>query len=423
MKQKTMAVLAVALALAFGLTVSEVFFRLALPPVPGDEGSSYEYLKAIQRNPGAPRLFPAEYSAIFDIRGLYEGGSKVEFHTGPNRFIAPEPARKARYKVLFLGASVTEGIFLPDDARWPGRLNDRDEIATYNASMSEAGMLVQYVTAKYLSERGDRFDLVVLVTNHNDSTWSRRFADINSRYSFDKFSSGLTKIYEKDFQAERKPGRFTLRTLAWAKHLLRVSRLSATTSLNAPTGAPQSGGAPQAPSSVVEGLLKLQGGQQNLPRAKLAACDDADSFHNLTDLAFEDWKANLPVFRSEMKRLLGAELLVVSEPSTYGAPSSSFYFADMRAPMTCMTSEGRRAIEAADMLEIMRQRAHAYLEAARMAGAMTFDLAGVLEPLANGQQGGSYFFDSIHPTPKGAEKFADYLRPALREALASIKKD
>jgi hypothetical protein len=423
MKQKVMAVLAVSLSLVLGLTVAEVIFRLALPPVPGDDGSNLEYLRAVQRNPGAPRLFPAGYSVAFDIRGLYEGAGKVEFHVGPNQFIAPEPARKARYKVLFLGGSVTEGMFLPDDARWPGRLDDGDEIATYNASMSEAGMLSQYITAKYLAERGDRFDLVVLATNHNDSTWSRRFVDVNSRYSFDKFSSGLTTIYEKDYLTERKPHRFSLRTLAWAKHLLRVARMSAATSAKPAADARQSGGAPEAPSMAVKGLLQLQGGQQNLPKAPLDACNGPDSPRKLNNLAFEDWKANLPEFRSEMKRLLGAELLVVSEPSTYGAPSSSFYFADMRVPLTCTTSDGLRAVEAVGSIEFMRERAQAYLEAAHLAGAMTFDLAGAMAPVADGPQGGAYFFDSIHPTPKGAEKFADYLRPALKEALASIKKD
>lgn len=422
MKQKIMAVLAVLVSLVLGLSVAEVVFRFALPPVPGDEASNVEYLMAIQRNPGAPRLFPPSYSAVFDIRGLYEGADKVEFHVNPDRFIAPEPTPKARNKVLFLGGSVTEGIFLPDDARWPGRLNQGNEIATYNASMSAAGMLSQYVTAKYLAERGDRFDVVVLATNHNDATWSRRFAEINSRYRFDEFSSGLTTIYEREYLTERKAQRFSLRTLAWAKHLLRVARLFAANSTNQPTNAPGNGGTLKAPSMAVEGLLHLQGGQQKLPRVKLDACNAFDSPRKLKDLAFEDWKENLPQFRNEMKRLFGAELLVVSEPSSYGAPSSSFYFADMRVPLTCTTSAGLRAIDVGETIEFMRARAAAYLEAARLAGAMTFDLAGAMEPLANGPDGGAYFFDSIHPTPEGAEKFAEYVRPALKEALTSIKK-
>jgi hypothetical protein len=423
MKQKAMAVLAVSLSLVLGVALAEVVFRLALPPVPGDDdGSNLEYLKAVQRSPGAPRLFPPDYSVVFDIRGLYEGAETVAFHVGPHRFIAPEPARKARYEVLFLGGSVTEGMFLPDAARWPGRLGDGDEIATYNAGMSEAGMLSQYITATYLAERGDRFDLVVLATNHNDSAWSRRFADVNSRYRFDQFSSGLATIYEKDYLTEHKSRRFSFRTLAWAKYLLRVARMTAAASAKAPIGAAQSNSVPEPPSMAVAGLLKIQGGQQNLPKVELDACNGADSPRKLTDLAFEDWKANLPEFRSEMKRLLGAELLVVSEPSTYGAPSSSFHFADMRVPLTCATSDGLRAVEARDAVEYMKGRGRAYLEAARLAGAMTFDLADVMASVADGPQGGAYFFDSIHPTPKGAEKFADYLRPALEEALASIGK-
>jgi hypothetical protein len=124
-----------------------------------------------------------------------------------------------------------------------------------------------------------------------------------------------------------------------------------------------------------------------------------------------------------MKRLLGAELLVVSEPAAYGAPSDSFYSADLRVFPTCPTAQGRRAIASQDIVLVERERARAYLDAARLAGAHTFDLAVAMEPHSNGPRGGALFFDSIHPTPKGAEKFADLLRPALRDVLESLKKE
>ncbi len=58
-----------------------------------------------------------------------------------------------------------------------------------------------------------------------------------------------------------------------------------------------------------------------------------------------------------------------------------------------------------------------------MAGAETFDLAAAMKPVADGPEGGSYFFDSIHPTPKGAEKFAELLRPALAEVLDRLHRN
>lgn len=423
MKQKLLAVLAVALSSAVGLLIAEIVFRLALPPVPGDEGSATEFLMTAQRSPGAPRLFPAGYSAVFDIRGLYEGASKVEFKIGPNRFIPPEPTQNARYKVLFLGGSVTEGIFLPAEARWPGRLNDGGDIAAYNASMSAAGTLAQYATAKFLSERGDRYDLVVLATNHNDSTWTRRFVDIGSRYDFDHYAAGLTKIYEKEFFEEKKPNVISLRTLAWVRHLIRVARINALNAAAEKSAQAQGGASGDKPHAlVVEGLIKLQDGTQLLPKAPLKDCEESSSPRTFSKLAYEDWKSNLPRFRSEMKRLLGAELLVVSEPEAYGAPADSFYASDLRVYPFCTTAAGKRAIESNDVIEFERERAGFYLDAARAAGALTFDLAAAMEPYSNGAHGGELFFDGIHPTPKGAEKFAELLRPALTQALAGLNK-
>lgn len=411
-----MAAIAIVGSTLIGLFIAEAIFRLAMPPVPGDEGSVAEYLDTSQRNPGAPRLFPVGYKAMFDIRGLYEGANRIDFEIGPTRFIPPIPSENAKYKVLFLGGSVTEGIFLNDTERWPARLNVPGEVATYNASMSAAGMMAQYITAKYLAERGDRFDLVVLATNQNDSTWSRRFREIGSIYDFAHFQQGLPEIYRKDFRAERGTGWASLRTLAWARHLVRIARLNATGAAGDPSKSGQ-GATGSAHSIVVDGLIALQAGSNRIPRAPISECIEPGSPKTVSGWAYEDWKANLPEFRREIKRLLGAELLVVAEPAAYGAPGESFYEHDLRTYPTCQTTKGLRAIEAPDMVTLETERADLYIDAAKRAGAYTFDLAGAMAPYANGPEGGKYFFDSIHPTPKGAEKFAELLKPEMLRIL------
>lgn len=414
MKQKYMAAIVVAGSTLVGLLIAEAIFRVAMPPVPGDEGSVAEYLDASQRNPGAPRLFPFGYKAVFDIRGLYEGANRIDFEIGPSRFIPPVPPEGAKYKVLFLGGSVTEGIFLNENERWPARLSVPGEVATYNASMSAAGMMAQAITVKFLAERGDRFDLVVLATNQNDSTWSRRFREIGSTYDFAHFQQGLPELYRKEFRAEKGAGWASLRTLAWARHLFRVARLKAA---SAP-GGPSKGG---ANSLVVEGLITLQAGSNRIPRTPSSECLDPGSPKTVTDWAYQDWKANLPEFRRQVKDLLGADLLVVSEPAAYGAPGESFYQHDLRTYPTCQTSNGQRAIEAPDVVALEAERAERYIDAARSAGAQTFDLAAAIGPVANGPEGGKYFFDSIHPTPRGAEKFAELLKPEILRILREKK--
>ena len=93
---------------------------------------------------------------------------------------------------------------------------------------------------------------------------------------------------------------------------------------------------------------------------------NSDSPRKFAQLAYEDWRENFPEFKREMKRLLGADLLVVSEPSTYGAPANSFYFTDLRVPITCKTRDGLRSIEQNEAVDFMRERAHVYIEAARI---------------------------------------------------------
>jgi hypothetical protein len=416
MKQKVMAALAILGSTAVGFLIAEAAFRVAMPPVPGDEGSVAEYLDASQRNPGAPRLFPVGYKAMFDIRGLYEGANRVDFEIGPTRFIPPVPPEGAKYKVLFLGGSVTEGIFLNADERWPARLNVPGEVATYNASMSAAGSMAQFITAKYLADRGDRFDLVVLATNQNDATWTRRFREIGSTYDFAHFQKGLPEIYGKEFRAERGSNWTSLRTLAWVRHLFRVARLNATGAPGDPSKNGQASTA-SAHSIVVDGLVALQAGSNRIPRAPISACQDPGSPKTVTEWAYHDWKENLPEFRRQIKALLGAELLVVSEPAAYGAPSDSFYEHDLRIYPTCQTAQGVRAIEGPDVVALEQERAERFIDAAKSAGAHTFDLAAAMAPYANGPEGGKYFFDSIHPTPIGAQKFAELLKPEILRVL------
>jgi hypothetical protein len=416
MKNRLMAVLAVLLSTAVGLALAEAAFRYILPPVPGSEGSVAEYIATAQRNPGAPRLFPAGYTAVFDIRGLYPDANKVDFKIGPSRFIPPDPAEGAKHKVLFLGGSVTEGIFLSPEQRWPARLNDAGQIATYNASMSQAGVLSHFPTVRYLAERGDRFDLVVLATNHNDASWSRRLAEIGFRYDPAQFPAGSVEIFKREFEQALRPETTSLRTVAWLRHLIRVARLS-----NASTA--QDAGASSPHSIVVDGLRLSQNGTQLLPRVPLKDCGGADAPDRISARLYEEWKEIFPKFRQEVKDLLGADLLVVSEPGAFSAPSESFYGSDLRVFLTCKTAEGVRAIDLKDAAASERARARLYLDAARMAGAETFDLASAMAPVADGPQGGSYFFDSIHPTPKGAEKFAELLRPVLKQALDRSQRD
>ena len=68
----------------------------------------------------------------------------------------------------------------------------------------------------------------------------------------------------------------------------------------------------------------------------------------------------------------------------------------------------------------MKQRGCAidyFLDAAKEAGALTFDLAGEVGRYSNGPEGGKYMYDSTHYTPEGCKVVAAILRPVLHALL------
>jgi len=103
----------------------------------------------------------------------------------------------------------------------------------------------------------------------------------------------------------------------------------------------------------------------------------------------------------------GAKLLVVTEATSWMAPSSSFHN-DLRIPDI-------QSYE--DSHETARLRDRLFLDAAEEAGALTFDLAAEVGLYSNGPEGGRYMYDNMHYTPEGCKIVAAILRPVLHHIL------
>ena len=97
----------------------------------------------------------------------------------------------------------------------------------------------------------------------------------------------------------------------------------------------------------------------------------------------------------------GAKLLVVTEATSWMAPSSSFHN-DLRIP-------DMQSYE--DSHETARLRDRLFLDAAEEAGALTFDLAAEVVLYSNGPEGG------MHYTPEGCKIVAAILRLVLHYLL------
>ena len=126
------------LLISFGAV--EIILRL----IPSTPQSYEDIIKNLVDRP--ERLFTANTSLVYDIRGLYNGADTAQLNVSKDRLIEPQPRGVQKYRVLFLGGSTTEAIYVPEDQRWVALLNEPAVIATYNAAQSGANTIDEYFT-------------------------------------------------------------------------------------------------------------------------------------------------------------------------------------------------------------------------------------------------------------------------------------
>jgi hypothetical protein len=97
----------------------------------------------------------------------------------------------------------------------------------------------------------------------------------------------------------------------------------------------------------------------------------------------------------------------MTEATSFMAPASSFY-EDLRV-------RGMSSFEDAHEHQLLLNGI--YLEAAKQAGALTYDLAADVNPHTNGPHGGRYMYDKAHYTPEGCSLVASFMRPVLHRLL------
>lgn len=376
------------MGLALGTVIGEIGARLFV-------AAPYSYNDVLrQRLTDGPRLYAPGMRFVFNADGLYkEAPELIQLRTSQDRFIEPQQAAGAKYRVLFLGGSTTESLYVQEKSRWVALLNEPGAIATYNAGQSGANILDAYYTFKYLEARGDRFDLVVLMTAVNDFTWMRRLEHYRSNLSIDKYLTGFGMWYA-DYSAS------TLSS--WQTYLLQNSRLLYAAQLAKHSIV--------AGTTVANAVEEPVGAAMQLPLVETKDCAGYD--RDVQDYQ-ENAKANLSLLQKEVSAS-GSRLLVLSEATSYGALADSFY-RDLRSPVTC--ADETKRISNADAAKLMVTLNGIYLDAATAAGTETFDLASQAGQLSNGPSGGQYMYDSIHYTERGSAMAAALLKPILHKLL------
>lgn len=174
------------------MIIVEIGARTLFPPK-----AEPNYLEGIRDTVLTPeRLWAPNLNVEYDIRGLYKGADKSHLHTSAQRLIEPQPVGDHPFKVLFIGGSTTESLYVEEDRRWVALLSKTGDLAAYNAGQSGANTVDAYYGYQDLIKKGLKFDLVVLMTAINDYGWDHRLTTALGRHlSKDGYHEALQKYY------------------------------------------------------------------------------------------------------------------------------------------------------------------------------------------------------------------------------------
>ena len=162
------------------------------------------------------------------------------------------------------------------------------------------------------------------------------------------------------------------------------------------------------PKTIVERMV-----EQNNIADSIGTLADCDSDALLE--AFRNYEtANMQGLYDAVKQT-GADLLVLSEATSYLAPPESFavfLFSGVPCGSDIILDPENSSL----LFEHLNQ---IYLEVGESVGAFTFDLATEIEKTTDSQQGGHYMYDPVHYTPLGNQLVADTLVPVLAEFIGN----
>src|SRR5262249_14580443 len=331
------------------------------------------------------RLFKARSSTLYDIKGLYEGADTVQLNISKDRFVEPQPEGFHKYHILFLGGSTTEAMYVPQRERWVALLNETAVVAAYNAGQSGANTIDEYFTFLYLTAQGMKFDLVVLATGINDMYWLQQFEKYGNRFIPEEYKKGLQDYNAREFGS--KENTFNPLWRRSALYLLTAQAFKQIFNTKPPV---------RVVPNVTQILLDMrQTAMSNFTgQRRPASMRLMDRYPNLEQID-NKYRAtathNIGLLHQAVSRT-GAKLLVLTEATSWLAPSTSFH-QDLRVPTGMSSFE--------DLHEHRLVLNGIYLEAAKQAGALTYDLAADVNPYSNGPSGGKYMYDNLHYTPEG----------------------
>ncbi|QWE12818.1 SGNH/GDSL hydrolase family protein [Polynucleobacter sp. AP-Titi-500A-B4] len=340
------------------------------------------------------RLWGKNLDIVYDIRGLYQNATYSIFRTSNRHLIEPDLVGRDDFKVLFIGSSTVEALYVSEGYRWVELLNKLGSVRTFNAGQSGANSVDAYYGYKYLTENlGMHFDLVVLSTATNDFSWGNRFSEVHQNLSIRGYHEKLKNYYLKTYGDRSKLERCSER-LAICKLVSQV-RISYQDFLMSKRF--------HGLGNVTQNYLKVKKDKENAHQLVVASDTEFPDkiFYKFSEQATE----NLRVFNQAVKKN-NSKLLVISESSSYGASQESFYL-DLRVPVVVdgVAFWGGSAVKFYQSLNRI------YLEAAQRAGANTFDLADSLN--GNRVDGGRFFYDSIHYNVEGCKEVARILAPVI----------
>lgn len=278
-----------------------------------------DYIETIENTAlNKERLWAPNLDVEYDIRGLYRGATKARLRTSAQRFIEPQPAGKRKFQVLFLGGSTTESLYVPENERWVAALNRGGAFDAYNAGQSGANTVDAYYAYRYLTEvKKMRFDQVVLMTAINDLSWEISMSRVGQHLSTNRYHEALSQYYLFAYKDNLTLPQRCSSHLALCELIKRVQSVRRDRQLVRNVADRVRG---REVGNVTANYL------QSIPQSKREF--ELEELRDVVDGMLAVYESNAAKNIAALREAVssnGAKLMVLSEPSSYGADPESFH--------------------------------------------------------------------------------------------------
>lgn len=338
---------------------------------------------------------------IYNATGLYADASNVVFAVDENGFISPivQPLPD-EMTILFLGDSTTESIYVGEQERFVAQTGESPILSTYNGARSGGNVYDMYYNFLRYTGLGHDFDIVAISTPFNDYRALLVYDQMGVRLSYDDYPQTVQRYRSFGKEQPTNP----LLQLEITQQLVDLLRNGLSDFLSQQVAQP--------PSRLAEIQVANNSYMDN--KFLVPDLESCTRYDEVLDAYRQTTYEGLELFKQTAEQY-GFSLVVYSFVDGYGAPAESF-FVDLRTYFPCGDNQ---VVPHEVGHQIFDQLNDIYVQTATDLNIPVIDVRTNLNTLFNGEDGGAYTYDGIHPTRAGSDLIAQVIRTELETFVQS----